>query len=159
LEQLRDHLDLAADLDLVDVVLNRWGGDRSRVAGLSRVVVSAASAGDPTCAQILDGAGRVLAELVEATRVRLGFTDAETVPVSYSGGVFSSAAVCDAFTRALEECPAQYDLRTPLLPPAIGAAVYAAKLAGSPLDDPSLANLRNHAGSTLMNGATAHAEE
>ena len=41
-EALRTHLELAADLDLVDVVLNRWQGGRSEIAALSRVVVEAA---------------------------------------------------------------------------------------------------------------------
>ena len=43
---LRSHLDLAGDLDLVDVVLNRWKGSRSEIAALSRQVGEAAALGD-----------------------------------------------------------------------------------------------------------------
>src|SRR6266511_4061299 len=40
---LAAHLDLGADLDLVDVVLNRWQGDRATIASLARVVTQAAA--------------------------------------------------------------------------------------------------------------------
>src|SRR6185436_15466750 len=42
MDVLRTHLDLSADLDLVDVVLNRWKGSRSEIAALSRQVGAAA---------------------------------------------------------------------------------------------------------------------
>lgn len=135
---LRDHLSLTSDLDLVDVVLNRWKGGRSEIAALSRLVVKAANAGDEHAARILDEAAAELAELVDVTRLRLGFEPHEKVPVSYSGGTFGAAHVLDGFKDALSARYDGYEHRRPLFTPVVGAALYAARLAGEPLDTRTL---------------------
>ncbi|MFD8724662.1 N-acetylglucosamine kinase [Streptomyces sp. NPDC059629] len=142
-ELLRRHLDLTSDLEVIDVVLNRWQGHRSEIASLSPLLVEAAGLGDTQAAAVLTEAGRELALLVDSARRRLGFAEADPVPVSYSGGVFRSAAVLDAFTTELRGSTARYELRRPLFEPVVGAALYAAKLAGTPLDTAALAALRS----------------
>lgn len=136
---LAEHLDLGADLDLVDVVLHRWQGDRARIAALARVVTRAAGAGDTVCATILRDAGTALAELVTSTIAQLGYAPGEIVPVSWSGGVFDSAEVRTAFRAGLADAPV--DLREPLLSPVLGAALHAARLAGKPLPPTAIAAL------------------
>ncbi|SNT49935.1 BadF-type ATPase [Asanoa hainanensis] len=126
---LREHLDLSTDLDLIDVVMNRWRGDRGRIASLCPQVVTAADRGDEAAAAILTQAGRELALLVDTTRIQLGFGADERVPVSYSGGTFNATAVRTEFEARLHD---RYDLRQPLYSPVVGAALYAAKLAGQP---------------------------
>ncbi|MEU8928896.1 BadF/BadG/BcrA/BcrD ATPase family protein [Streptomyces sp. NPDC048409] len=140
---LRRHLALTTDLEVIDVVLNRWQGHRSEIASLSPLVVEAAGLGDTQAAAVLTEAGRELALLVDSARRRLGFADAEPVPVSYSGGVFRATAVLDAFTTELQAGTARYELRRPQFEPVVGAALYAAKLAGTPLDTAALAALRS----------------
>ncbi|MEU1532895.1 N-acetylglucosamine kinase [Streptomyces fagopyri] len=140
---LRRHLGLTTDLEVIDVVLNRWQGHRSEIASLSPLVVEAAGLGDTEAAAVLTGAGRELALLVDSARRRLGFSPGEPVPVSYSGGVFRSPAVLDAFTAELRGGTAEYELRQPLFEPVVGAAIYAAKLAGTPLGAPALTALRS----------------
>jgi N-acetylglucosamine kinase-like BadF-type ATPase len=142
MDVLRTHLSLKADLDLVDVVLNRWKGSRSEIAALSPRVGQAAGRGDELAAQILTDAGVELATLVDCTRQRLSFLPGETVPVSYSGGVFGAELVRVAFTRELKRLDAGHDIRQPLYPPDVGAALYAAKLAGTPLNAGAQALLR-----------------
>jgi N-acetylglucosamine kinase-like BadF-type ATPase len=142
-ELLRRHLKLTSDLEVIDVVLNRWQGHRSEIASLTPLVVEAAQAGDKEADVILAEAGRELALLVDSARRRLGFALDETVLVSYSGGVFRSARVLDAFTAALGSGAAGYELRQPLFEPVVGAAIYAAKLAGTPLGTEALAALRS----------------
>lgn len=145
---VRKHLELADDLDLVDVVLNRWRGGRSEIAGLSTVVATAAGEGDAHCSDILAEAGRELAETVDTTRSGLGFPPGEAVPVSYSGGVFNAGpSIVDSFRSELERRYPPFELRKPLYPPHIGAAIYAAKLSGHPLGDVALRRLQ---------AATAH---
>lgn len=141
LDVLRAHLRLPTDLDLVDVVLNRWGSRRSEVAALSPQVVQAAEQGDEVAAGILDAAAEELADLVSCTRDRLGFGTGEVVAVSWSGGTFSADRVRDGFQRAYLARHPGDDLRHPLLPPDVGAALYAARLAGQPLDPAALARL------------------
>jgi N-acetylglucosamine kinase-like BadF-type ATPase len=140
-EALRTHLELADDLDLVDVVLNRWQGGRSEIAALSRIVANAADTGDECAAQILSEAADELANLVDTTRRILDFGPEENVPVSYSGGIFSVRSIVDGFEAALEDLHDRYELRKPLYSPVIGAAIYAARLAGEPLDTETLRHL------------------
>jgi N-acetylglucosamine kinase-like BadF-type ATPase len=128
--EMRRALDLAADFDAIDVVVNRWRGDRGRIAALAEVVGLAAEAGDAVAVDVLREAGRELALLVEVGRGALGFDPADRVPVSYSGGVFGSRHVLTSFRESLTH---EFDLRDPLLEPHIGAAVYAARLHGHPL--------------------------
>jgi N-acetylglucosamine kinase-like BadF-type ATPase len=152
-EHMTDHLRLATDLDLVDVVLNRWQGDRMKVASLARVVTVAAADGDTACVAILREAGLRLADLVLATIDRLGYAPGEVVPVSWSGGVFTSGEVRTAFRDRL--AGARVDLRTPLLPPVLGAALYAARLSGSPLHTEAVDRLRTHATTVPQGGDDA----
>jgi N-acetylglucosamine kinase-like BadF-type ATPase len=139
-ELVTAELELGAELDLVDVILGRWGADRSRIAGLAPLAVAAAEQGDETARAILAEAGRELAALVEAVAARVAFPGDEPIPVSYSGGVFKAGThVLEPFERAL---PERCRLRAPLLPPPIGAALHAARLDGRPLGDSAVGRLR-----------------
>ncbi|MDX6241246.1 MAG: hypothetical protein QOG10_6070 [Kribbellaceae bacterium] len=138
LDILREHLDLRSDLDVVDVVLNRWRGSRRDIAALSLQVVEAARRGDTAADQVLTDAATQLVLLIETTCRRLGFAPEEPVPVSYSGGVLSAPEVRSRLERGLA---GRYDLRTPRFAPVIGAALYAAKLVGAPLATTALERL------------------
>ena len=143
---LRKKLELRADLDLIDVVLNQWGATREKIAGLCPVVVEAADLGDAAAARVCDEAVGHLVELVGATRRRLGFAEEETVPVSWSGGTFNADRIRDGFRAELLRQHPTTDLRSPLLPPVLGAALYAARLAGRPLPPAAIQRLLAEAG-------------
>lgn len=130
---LVDRLELAGDLDVVGLVIDTWSGERSSIAALATTVCEAVRAGDEAAARIVAAAADELVALIDTTRVRIGFTDGEAVPVSYSGGMFSDDGFLTTFVAALEGQPAKYDLRRPLLDPAVGAAIYAAKHSGNAL--------------------------
>jgi N-acetylglucosamine kinase-like BadF-type ATPase len=139
-DMMRDRLQITSDLDAVSLVIERWGGNRSAIADLARTVTVAA-AHDPVAERILRDAAGELAALVETTRVALGFGDDEPVAVSYSGGMFAADRYQSLFRAALDASPVKYDLRRPLLDPALGAALYAAKHSGHPLDPDALTAL------------------
>ncbi|UNB52359.1 N-acetylglucosamine kinase [Mycolicibacterium sp. YH-1] len=139
-EQLKRRLDVAADLDVVSLVIEKWAGNRSSIAALATTVCQAAH-DDEVAAGILSAAVAELVTLVETTRTLLGFTDLETVPVSYSGGMFSDEGFLALFLAALGGLPGKYDLQRPLLDPAVGAAIYAAKRSGHPLSSSSMQQL------------------
>ncbi|CAN7525673.1 N-acetylglucosamine kinase [Mycolicibacterium frederiksbergense] len=130
---IRDRLDLADDLDAVSLIVGTWSGDRKSVAALATTICQAATAGDVVAAGILSAAVGELVALIETTRTLVGFTAAETVPVSYSGGMFADNGFRTLFHRSIDGLSAGYELRRPLLDPALGAALYAAKRIGSPL--------------------------
>jgi N-acetylglucosamine kinase-like BadF-type ATPase len=135
---LSRRLALEADIDLIGLVLHQWRGARHQIAALAPAVGEAARSGD-TCAQaILAAAAAELAGLVDATRRRLGFHPDEVVPVSYSGGIFAMPEVLEGFLTGIGALPASYRVSRPRYAPAIGAALYAAMLAGRPLDDAAL---------------------
>jgi N-acetylglucosamine kinase-like BadF-type ATPase len=142
---VKDHLRLAGDLDVVSLVIDTWKGNRSSIAALSTTVCEAARAGDAVAARILSDGAEELVTLIETTRKLVGFTDQETVPVSYSGGMFSDEGFLARFLTALQEQPAKYDLQRPLLDPALGAALYAAKHSGQPLNPSALHRLTANA--------------
>lgn len=132
--RLRELLDLGDDFDVVEVVLNRWGADRARIATLS-VAVAEAAAGtgaapaDPVAAEILRQAADELAGLAYATVQRIGWPAGAPVPISFSGGLFAAPQLREAFAAALAASPVDYDLRPPAYQPDEGAARYAARLA------------------------------
>ena len=138
---LTDRLQLASDLDVVSLVIDTWGGNRTSIAALATTVCQAAREDDPAAAKILVDAVNELVTLVDTTRTLVGFGDQETVPVSCSGGMFFDDGFRALFVTALECRPANYDLRRPLLDPALGAALYAAKHRGEPLSSDAVRQL------------------
>lgn len=135
---LKAKLALTADLDVIGLVLDDWQGDRAKIAALAPSVFEAAlcSAGpDDRAMEVLRGAARELAALVKSTRTQLEFTRDERVAVSYSGGVFNAGPVfVGLFRDELERINENVSLQAPMLPPAVGAALYASVLDGSPID-------------------------
>ena len=138
---LKARLEIGGDLDVVSLVIDTWKGSRGSIAALATTVCQAAQKGDTAASRILDDAVAELVSLIETTRTLVGFTDDETVPVSYSGGMFSDPLLLQGFTTALGALPAHYDLRQPLLDPAVGAALYAAKHSGHSLSTAAIAEL------------------
>jgi len=135
---LRRDMALDADIDLVELVLHQWQGARQQIAALAPAVREAAISGDRCAQAILAAAAAELVGLVGATRRRLGFKSGEAVPVSYSGGIFAMPEVLAAFRAGISALSAGYRVRRPRYLPVIGAALYAATLAGTPLDDAAL---------------------
>jgi N-acetylglucosamine kinase-like BadF-type ATPase len=141
----RSAFGIATDLDLCARVLNAH--TRGSVAAHSQLVARAAQDGDATALRILDDAARELAAIADAVRRSLQFDATKPVPVSYSGGVFHAGApILAPFARHLAaHCPA-YRLTAPMLTPGVGAAIYAARIAGMPLPAAALARLAARAG-------------
>jgi N-acetylglucosamine kinase-like BadF-type ATPase len=130
-EHMRRHFGLGRDLDLAGRINSDGAAARSAIAGVSRVVAAAATAGDAAACQIFARAGHELAALVHATRSQLAVPAGEMLAVSYSGGVFSTGAlVLEPFRAALLADGGSYQLQTPLLSPAVGAVLVAARDAG-----------------------------
>lgn len=140
-ETMKSRVGVQSDLDLVGVVLNDWHGRRTAIADLSKTVVAAADLGDVIAYQILSDACEELAQIIDATSRELGYTDDEVVPVSYSGGMFTAPHMLEFFESALGARSLRYELRLPLLGPAIGAALYAAKVAKAPLSTNAVKHL------------------
>lgn len=141
---LKDRLEVGGDLDVVSLVIDTWKGNRSKIAALATTVTEAADAGDEASKRILSTATDELVMLIETTRTLIKFTDQETVPVSYSGGMFKHQGYLELFVTAMQRAPAKYDLQSPRLDPAVGAALYAAKHSGHPLNSAAVHHLSDN---------------
>lgn len=141
----RDEFRLEADLDLCARVLTHHS--RDSIAAVAQLVTRAAHEGDATAIGIFDMAAHELAAIADAVRVALGFEAGEPVPLSHSGGVFyAGSVILDPFTRHLTARCETFQVREPIFSPGIGAAIYAAKLAASPLQPAALQRLKSASG-------------
>jgi N-acetylglucosamine kinase-like BadF-type ATPase len=141
---LRTHFGLQSDLDLCAAIYGDGTSGRSQIATLAPLAAKAASAGDAQCVELFERAAQELAQVVDAVRDALGIPAQESVDVSYSGGVFKERElVLQPFTRRLTENSRRYRVSAPRLPPVAGAALYAAKLSGTPLGAQAVAKLED----------------
>lgn len=124
----REALQVTDDLDVIGVVVDRWQGSRSRIAGLARVVTATAASGDARALGIVRAAAAELADLVTTTAIALGHTD-ELVPVSWSGGLFNAPVVQAEFEQALQRSAFRVELVKPRHGPELGSALYAVRAA------------------------------
>lgn len=128
---LGDSFKLGEDLDLCARIYSGNGAQRDRIAAVSRLVARAAMQGDVGARDIFVQAGRQLAEITEAIRRRLHYASGEAVILSYSGGVFQCGELILApFRDALARFSPDYRIVEPRFSPAVGAAIYAARLCG-----------------------------
>jgi N-acetylglucosamine kinase-like BadF-type ATPase len=133
---------LRSELDLCARVMGPQAA-RDEIASLSGLVANAAEQGDSAARAIFDLAGRELSRVAQALRERLGFESGETVLVSYSGGLFRCGELVLAPLREhLAVLSPDFEVREPLLGPAIGAALYAARDGGGALLETAIDALR-----------------
>ncbi len=143
---LVERLQLQVDLDLSDLIFNHWNQERSRIAALSQWVKDAADAGDAAAQNVFQRAATELALMIDATRCTLGFDADGSIDVSYSGGAFNAGSwILDPLKAALLAASPRYSVRQPLFAPAVGAALYAARCAGSTLNEEALQRLTREA--------------
>jgi N-acetylglucosamine kinase-like BadF-type ATPase len=139
---VRERLALLEDLDLCGVVYGQLKGERSAVARLAGLVTEAAALGDAQAVAIIDDAAAELAGLVDAVRGALDVAPEAVVPVSFTGGLVGAQGPLRApLIRALAERQRPYRVAPPLLAPVLGAALYAARCAGTPLEGAALRRL------------------
>ncbi|KQV47400.1 N-acetylglucosamine kinase [Pelomonas sp. Root1217] len=137
---VREHFELKHDLDLCGEI--NGSAARSELAQVARLATAAANAGDVLARQLLVRAGDELAALAAGAARSLGVTGIQAVPVSYSGGVFAAGElVLGPLQAALARRLPGSVLKTPRFGPELGAALYAARLAGRPLPPEALARL------------------
>jgi N-acetylglucosamine kinase-like BadF-type ATPase len=154
-ELVRTQFQLSSDLDLCAKIYGPPALGRSALASLASLVTQAAGAGDKAAGQVLERAAQALAAIVHAVHDRLNVPPGVSLPISYSGGLFRAGSLLlPLFETALRSGTRSYELVTPSLPPVAGAALYAAKLAGAPLDAATVTRLaQTLAGSVVEESA------
>ena len=139
---LRERFPSDSDLDICDLVFNQWKGDRGKIASLAPLACEAAITGDKSARVIFFLAAKELALMVDTLRESLAYPQDETIRISYSGGVFKCGdIILEAFTYELSKLNGNYHLSLPAHHPSLGAAIYAAKVNGTPLSESALSQL------------------
>jgi N-acetylglucosamine kinase-like BadF-type ATPase len=152
-ELLQQHFRLRDDLDLCAAVYGPPPLTRSGIAALAPLAAQAARSGDAQARELFATAAQELAAMVHAVHDRLGVPPGHALPVSYSGGMFHFAdLLLDPFRSALEGTGRVYEFTTPRLSPGAGAALYAARLGGSPLTLAAIENLSRQLGAESAEG-------
>ena len=130
----RMHFDIDFDLDICGRLMGAEPPSRDKIAALSRLVAQAARHDDAEAVRIFERAASELAAIIDAIRLGLGFLPGESVPLSYSGGVFRAGElIVTPLKVRLAQLSPDYRLVEPVLSPSLGSALYAARLAGEPL--------------------------
>ncbi len=142
---VRARLGLRFDLDLCARIYGDGADKRNAFAQFARLVHEAAEAGDSQAAAIFRRAADELVQCVLAVRRGLGVEPGVVLPVSHTGGVFEGAALmAPAFRSLLVAASLPFEYREPQFSPVIGAALHAARIAGTPLSAQALSSLRRH---------------
>jgi len=132
---MRDRFQLKEDLDLCAVVYGPPLMSRSRLASLAPLVAEAAREGDSSARGLFEQAALHLAAIVHAVYDQLHIPHERRIPVSYSGGMFKLTDLMQPlFEAAVNAGERRYEFLAPRLPPVAGAALYAARIAGHPLN-------------------------
>lgn len=101
----------------------------SAIASLAPIATQAADQGDQVALEIIDRAAGKLAWFAEGVYRQL-FCARESVPVAYTGGVFQSAQLRDAFARRVRDAIG-CEAAPPQFGPAAGAILEALRLDGN----------------------------
>lgn len=115
---------------------------KSEIAALAPLVIDAAAQGDAVASALLDSAAQELAACVRAVAVRLGFMDVPFDLVAVGGLVQNSKALYRRIVDNVMALLPQVRMRTPDLPPVLGACLLAMQQAQLPIDPTFVAELR-----------------
>ena len=113
--------------------LVRWvqAASKMEIASLAPIVVGAAESGDARMREILDSAGRMLAEYTDAIACRLGFHEPD---VKLIGSLFQTRrGYVDAFARELLKLSPRARIEVTQRPSEFGAAWLAAETQARPV--------------------------
>jgi N-acetylglucosamine kinase-like BadF-type ATPase len=114
------------------------GLSRSEIAAFAPELISLAAQGDPAASSILDNGARLLAELVEANFRKL--PTGSTPQVVITGGLGTAQTLYrEKIMTEIRKLLPSAEIVSPLLPPAIGAALLAFEQAGHSIH-PELVN-------------------
>lgn len=137
---LKKHFRIINNLDICAAIYGQGPAARSDIAKLAPLVAQAAREGDAAARQIYVNGAEELAAMVGAVTQWLEIPANEPLAVSYTGTMFKEADLLLApFKEALARRAPTYRVVAPRLSPAVGAALYAAKLNGTPLVATALA--------------------
>lgn len=141
-DYIMDTYQLSCPENILKLVIQRWNGERDRIASLSKDVSYLASQNDPCAIAILKEAAKELASIVKAIYHQGDFP--EKIKISYSGGVFQAKKyLIDTLEEELKGI--EHELVEPVFEPVGGGVVLAMKRDGLMISNDVISNLKQAA--------------
>ena len=139
-DYVKEKLNLLDDSEILELVINNWKLDRTKVASLSKIVNELYELNDPYAIKIVDNASQELADIVNGLYKRLAYKN--KIKASYSGGMFKMG---DKLIKPFKEklLPNKIELVTPVLKPEDGSIILALKNDGVIINEEIVNNLAN----------------
>lgn len=128
LDIMREYFELTDDYEIVDIYEHYYRKDRTKTAGLQRLLLEAAKEGDEEAVELYVQGAKELASAVLAVYEKLTFE--KMCIVSYSGGLFHAGEyVMQPLKKALEG--KKIKIKEPLFLPCQGGVLLAASYWGN----------------------------
>ena len=129
---VRSHFNLNDDFEILDIVLNKYGRKRDKVASIASLLNQAALENDQVALALYKDAAFEHLLTVKALIEKMDFDKDADILVSYSGGVFKAGTyILDPLNEMLINYDKRIKLIQPILSPVAGAALYALILNGN----------------------------
>jgi N-acetylglucosamine kinase-like BadF-type ATPase len=131
----KKHFGIINNLDICAAIYGQGPAVRSDIAKLAPLVAEAARKGDEAAKRIYAHGADELAAMVAAVAQWLEVPAGTALTVCYTGSMFKEAdLLLEPFKQALARRAPAFRCAPPKLSAAVGAALYAAKLNGTPLN-------------------------
>ncbi|MEG0093854.1 MAG: BadF/BadG/BcrA/BcrD ATPase family protein [Erysipelotrichaceae bacterium] len=136
---LKEKLNIKDDSDILQICVNDWNFDRTKVAALAALAYQMAKNNDPHAIRIYKAAAKELSEIILAVKQNLIYN--KTVLVSYTGGVFKSEKfILNPLKNYLKNNSIK--IVEPLLQPDQGSVILAMQMDNLKIDDKIIHNLQ-----------------
>lgn len=137
-DYVKEKLNIDDDSEMLELIINNWELDRTKVASLSRIVDELYDLKDPYAIKIVENGSQELADIVNSLYKRLGYTN--KIKASYSGGMFKMG---DKLIKPFKEklLPDKIELVSPILKPEDGSIILALKNDGIIINEEIINNL------------------
>ncbi len=132
-EIMDQEFDLSEDNNLLNLIYRTMDCKRPEIAQIAKVTSMSAEAGCEVSLKILDEAAYELFDHINTTALKMNTE--YTIPVTYTGGVFSSQIFKDKLIDYMNKSNNNYKLVEPITNAAVGSAIYAYVLAGNELNE------------------------
>lgn len=131
--EMDNEFNLSEDNNVLNLIYRQMDCHRPEIAQIAKITSKAAQNGCPIATQILHDAANEIYEHIKTTANRMNVD--ETMPVTYTGGVFNSIIFKQ---KLIELLGSEFTLHEPITNAAVGSSIYAYILAGNELSEENI---------------------
>ncbi len=128
-DQINNDYNLNEENNMLYLIHRTMDSNRNKIAQIAKSCSEAASNNCPVANSILEQAAIELKDQINTISYKFDFNS--PIPISYTGGVFTSTVFVNHLKAHLSKCENKFILKEPITNSAIGSAIYAYILAGN----------------------------